>query len=401
MLNEVVGFVCEAESGLGIDDVPVSALVLRDVNGEFVCCECLGEARTDKRGQFRICVSADRCAATGYPDAHIVIEVRKPGSREPIKTERRRIAGETRLFYKIKIGRDQLEELSPSSGVTLGRKRERLSVSLRCAEGKPIEARKLLLLTPHRSNAKRQYRAEMEGTADFELDVPPGSYTVQVFAAGHEVANGLAEVAAGKPLDLSFAVKPRDSWRVSAAERLAVYGLKEGAVDTASISVADGESVDLRLAEQRNYQPIELEADSMASLQRFLGARQSVFAHDRPKFGAPPLINRELIAEQPRVATLPGDTRRDLELIAHEYLHGNAQAVAQFEPVLDRYLAELARFIVPLWLFKVVTIHANATLTVGGAGSTVFYADVLRIHPTGHLQVAGNCKLDIGRWEKY
>lgn len=408
MAHTITGRVHEAESDQGVAGLSVTALVVREIDGNTVCCGTAGTVETDDNGRFRVDACGSVCSSLSDPGARVTVEVRSPDKESVLATGAKKTGDQDRYFFDFPIGRRTLGDLSPADRIRPGAKLERVAVKLTGKKGEALKGRRMLLVTEHKARLKRQRRIVLDDAKDFEVDLAPGQYTVQAFVEGYSVAGGVATVEPGKPLYLDFPLvkKPAKEWKLSDAQRLGVYGfaaepslLKPLVVEAGETVVLDGAiNPDLGIA-------TDLTATTIDELKKYVGSKDLAFAHDQPRFASLPTISPELTAKRTKkaeFASVTPQTKQALEQVAHEYVYGNASSVQQFQPVLDGYLAAFPEGVnVLTFRFSTITIKANGTLIVGRPGSTVLFASVLKIHPTGKLKPVGNLKVDVGRWAKF
>jgi hypothetical protein len=269
----------------------------------------------------------------------------------------------------------------------------RLTVHLRGPEGAPFREPAVVLALEHRAALAEQHRLETGGKETVSLELPEGHYSLQAIAADHAVARGLAQVRAGRSAEVSLTLLPQKAETPSLIERLKVYGIEVRADEIQPLHVPPHEKLVLDSDRYRDTRAFRiLKPRSINDLKRWIGAPDGAFGHDQPRFGPAPRVDVERLKGEPtqEVATA-------LRAIAREYIHGNARAVAQYEPTLTRYLLSREAIAISIFFFNVVTINAGATLEIG-RGSNVFACDELRIHRDGTLLVVGEVRADIGRY---
>ena len=410
MALTVAGRVHQVETDRGVEGLRVSASLVRAFAKELQCMEVLGTATTDGEGRFAITAPKGDCGELAALRPDVVVEVRTPDGETVLATARRRgrLDGERREYFDIAISRRTLGAHSPDARPGYGARPERVVARVRDEQGKPVKGRKLLLISEHRPNGKRQRKVVFDGTEDFEVDVAPGAYSVQVFAEGRGVGRAAAVVKPGEALALDFALGKVDpkSWKKTDEQRLAVYGLTPADTPLEPLTLDAGQQMKLDNKPKVKFPGYkQLFAKNVDELKRFVGSKDEVFGHAHPRFGDLPVLSEDLTRVRSKkdefVAASP-EVKRGLERVADEYVYGNSKAVAQLKPVLDKYVSAIfvKGIYVASFFYGVVTINANSVLELGSV-STVLFASVLRIHVTGKLKIVGPCKVDVGRVEEF
>src|SRR6266516_2592426 len=264
--------------------------------------------------------------------------------------------------------------------MTQDTERGRLFIDVHDEGGQPITEPLHLYLRANVPQLGAQYHVTSKGgDDDISGEFPVGSYTLQLFAAGYDVAREAVHLTANHTTHLNLRLPKRAQFsKPTLEERLAVYGLKPDQL--ASIEVQKGQHVVLDYRKYEHPEPFTvLHPQSIHDLKRWLGAPDSAFGHNQPRFGALP----------------PGELET-LSAAAREYIYGNSRAVARYEAAINRQLQLRARLVlVPIFYFLDVTIYDGATLGIGN-GSSVFFANTLTIYKTGTLRVSGPVRADIG-----
>jgi hypothetical protein len=269
----------------------------------------------------------------------------------------------------------------------------RLTVHLRRSDGAPFREPAVVLALEHRPAFAEQHRLETGGKETVSMELAEGHYSLQAIAADHAVARGVAQVRAGRGAEVSLTLVPQKAETPSLIERLKVYGIEVRPDEIQPLRVPPGEKLALDADRYRDTRVFRLlKPRSINDLKRWIGAPDGAFGHDQPRFGPVPRVDVERLKDEPTQ-----EVAGALRAIAREYVHGNAKAVAQYEPALTRYLLASRAIAISIFFFNVVTINAGATLEIG-KGSNVFVCDELRIHRDGTLLVVGEVRADIGRY---
>ena len=285
------------------------------------------------------------------------------------------------------------------------RRRATLRLRLRDADGNPVRARAVALLLEHVPVGAEQSRLETEEGDVLEGKLAAGEYTLQLFAKGFDIVNGLVEVGRDDATEIDLQLTPRedDFRKPTLKERLARYDLSPDDIDAQPLVLRRGANLtlDRRFPDDRARRALPVR--NMDDLRRWLGSPDDVFTHERPKFGdlPDPEILKDVSPERTPSSELSAPQRSALAAIAREYIHGNVAAVSGYQAVLDGYVtANLKEVGIYAFLFSDVVIGPGATLEIGGS-SSVFFATRLRIHTTGTLSVVGSVKADIGAYEEF
>lgn len=241
----------------------------------------------------------------------------------------------------------------------------------------------------------RQHRLLFKGAEQCKIQLPAGSYFLQVVARQHEPVSTAVDLKPGSNKH-SVALRAREDVKVpSFEERLKYYGLSLKQV---------GENIELKEGEYRQVKAgkgqrgvVQLKAETLDDVKRFIGAPYGVYDHDRSRFD-PIEVSKETISRLRNKEELSDSDRLTLQNVVGEYLHGNetayADLIADVGPILSEFVtANFAAF-----LYTQITIPAGATYEFGPGTLVV---DRLRIHTTGNLVPVGQCKFDIGTWEEF
>jgi hypothetical protein len=263
----------------------------------------------------------------------------------------------------------------------------RLLVDLRDNAGQPIKSKTLVLLAENKPALGKQYRLESEGRGDISEDFPPGAYTLQAYAAGHEVGRAFAGIEPGKTTEIKLVLPPAKTYhKPELAKRLDIYGLSADKLKLSPLTVSSKQTVRLdyrRHEDNTNYALIR--PKSVNDLKRWHGNPDGAFGHDQPRFGKLPSTRRL--------------TEQELKDVAREYIYGNSKSVAKYGSLIDQYIAHMD-ISVAVFFYTIITINDGAILEVGN-GSSVLFADILRIHKNGILSVVGDMRVDVGLYERF
>jgi hypothetical protein len=271
----------------------------------------------------------------------------------------------------------------------------RLSVDLRDSSGQPIRSKTLLLLAENKPALANQFRLESDGRENISADFPPGPYSLQVFPVGFEVGRAFANIRSGQTTDIKLTLRPApEPPKPTLKERLAVYGLSPDQLKLSSLTVAAGQRIvlDFRRFQDKSAFSL-LRPISVDDIKRWHGTPDRAFGHDQPRFGNLPLLPE---GASPFHASL---STEGLNSVAREYIYGNSKSVVKFANLINEFIKNLD-IVVSIFHFIVVTIDAGAILEIGN-GSSVFFADVLRIHKRGTLSVVGDMRVDVGQYEQF
>jgi hypothetical protein len=257
--------------------------------------------------------------------------------------------------------------------------RGHLSVDVHDEAGQPITKPLQLFLSANAPSLGTQYRvASKGGDDDIGGTFPAGSYTIQVFADGYDIAHKAVDLSASNPQCLSVLLKKASFTKPTLAERLAVYGLKPKQLEPLHVQSDSRLVLDYRTYENKKHFTV-LRPNSVNDLKGWVGAPDNAFADNQPRFGE-----------------VPRGSLESLDSVAREFIYGNSRAVAQFTQAIDEQLQQRDQLIlVPIFFFTEVVIDNGATLVIGN-GSSVFFADILTMYPAGVLQVVGDVRSDIG-----
>ena len=234
---------------------------------------------------------------------------------------------------------------------------------------RPLGAAPQLLLSENVARLGRQYRlAGKPGVGEIGGSFPPGTYTAQLFAKGHEVVRETIRLEPGQTLRRLVRLCRSSYAKPNAAQRLAVYGLEASRLP--ALTVRGGERI---LLDRRSPYSVPLRPASAWDLKAWIGAPDAAFAGMAPRFGKVPAALDEAV---------------------REFLYGNSCAVRAFQAAIEaRLAAEPVE--VPIFLFDDITIEDCGVLEIG-AGSSVLFCNSLTMHPQGVVRAAGDVRADIG-----
>lgn len=283
------------------------------------------------------------------------------------------------------------------------RKSGQLTVKLRDDEGVPLRARSTILIHENLPIGGGKYRLDREKDDIVSTDLPPGVYTVQVAVRGYAVEGGLAKIQLEETTELEFCLVPAVKVsRPTLGDRLKTYGLSLKKLNLRALEIKPEQTVRLDFRKHKNPRDFTLlRARSIRDVRKWLGGPAGVFRHAEPRLGLLPDV-AELPKEVSKSAGIVGEHRIALAKLAEEYIYGNINTVAEYEPLLDGafQMQFAAGMPVAVFHYKVVTINAGSRLEVGD-GSSVFVADRLRIHKQGILAPVSTVRIDVGVYEEF
>ncbi|MGH2343975.1 MAG: hypothetical protein ACRDG4_02035 [Chloroflexota bacterium] len=213
------------------------------------------------------------------------------------------------------------------------------------------------------------------------------------------MGRALADIESGKVTEVELRLAPAGPPpKQTVEERLAVYGLSHHQLKLSALTVRHRTTLDYRAYPDKHTFSL-LKPKSVNDLKKWVGIPDSAFGHDQPRFGPfTEIATRRL--ESP--VSLTGSDGKAIQAIAREYIYGNAQSLSASQTELvNRYISLATdQIAVSIFYFTTVTIDDGAVLEIGN-GSSVFFAEVLRIHRNGTLAVVGDVRADIGIYEQF
>lgn len=398
---KITGRIFESDSGKGIGNLIVKPLVREAVNNEL-----LVESNTDLEGNFLISLEKKEYKEIFESQSELYLEVRSPdrsrilyASRDTIK-----VKSNSTYHYDVSLSKNVLGDLfNLSDNIHYGPRSGRLLFEILDENGAPLTGQKIVLLQEHKPNSKFQWK-EITDKDSFDINLPAGVYTYQLYAKEYEVVRGGVEIFSGEVKSLPVILRRRDSSykHQPVIERLkSTYGIDTSNLNLSDLTVQEGEKLQLNFKELRDEKScILLETKNINELKQWTGVPDAAFNHEYPVFGKLPHLSERIFSDGER-NTVGVKERTILAQIAQEYIQGNSVSVQQFEPILNKYLSEWASItLVPVFFYRVVTVNAGAVLEVG-KNSSVFEADILRVHRDGIFSVVGPCKINVGTLEGF
>ena len=164
----------------------------------------------------------------------------------------------------------------------------------------------------------------------------------------------------------------------SLEERLKPYGLTSSQVHLEDLSLGEGECIRLTLRGDSRFTKIakRIPVKAISDLKRMIGVPDSVVqqtCHCR--------FEQDLTESVPAgfksLNDLTDAQKITLTNAAKEYIHGNSQAVAHYEPALNSAIALANRSIISIVLFGDIIVERNATLTLDASVDVVFANKIL------------------------
>jgi hypothetical protein len=389
--QRISGRVYERQSGTGLGGLVVG--LRTDGDG----CAPAG-ATTAADGRFALPVVGKAAQAAER------LEVRSPDERHVLPVSARCLEV-TRggISADLAIDRDALGALSPTAGE--GQARGRLRVRVTDEKGNALDAPRRLLVTEQRPDSNRQARASREGSGDFEVDVRPGSHTLQVGARGFAPVSRAVQVAPAGAEEVEVALQQARASKPRTFEEIVKrYGLGDR-VKPVDLTLERDQRVRLDRRVGREVPGYaELQPKTIGDLKRYIGTPDHVFGHELPRFGPVPRLAGEaakIPSDKADYAQVSVSTRAAIEAIANEYVQGNSASVSAYEPLLNAYMSQaIIDIIIHGWFFNTVTIGPGAVLELGTT-QTVLTASLLRVHITGLLEIDGPSTIDIGTYEEF
>ena len=295
------------------------------------------------------------------------------------------------------------------SRVEYGPARGSVKLHLTPRSGSRVHGKFTVFFTEHNPIQRHQHVVHFADVSDKgDVKLPSGVYTLQVHVPGFETTRRLVEVEPEQTQTIHVSLVPRKQKVRSFAERLSHYGLDAKSIKIKSLEVPQGETLALNYMTHRDKDNFRiLESKTIADIKKWIGSDDKHFNHSSPVLGKVQVHDISRVAERVRKSEHPGkisvDEIKSLDVIANEYIHGNARSVAQYADVFDKLIVASQvewKVRMPIFFFNVVTIGPGATLEVGN-GSAVFTCDELRIHKTGTLKPVGSMKIEIGTYKEF
>jgi len=399
MVFKITGRVFEAESGTGVE-----YLLVKAVDKDLFYDDLVGERKTAANGSFEILYEERDFKELFEKKPDLYVVVKTPDHTRTLYSSKDKVRCEANVHehFDIAIPKSVLGDLAPSPTPRYGTKPGRFVTRLLDSDGKTISGRKVLIITEHKPNDKRQSRIITED-ADLQVELQPGTYSYQIYVKGYDIVRGAVKIQPGKIKDFAPSLKPAEKppGPKPLKERLMTYGLDADKLKIQSLNLKSDEHLNLNYKKHKDSRNFSvLETTTIADLKRWVGTPDSCFRHDLPIFGQLPQLSKTVLSDEPLSSRLSATDRADLSKVANEYIHGNSLSVQQFEPVINGYLKVIGQALVPVFFYNVVTIENGAVLEVGN-GSSVFVADLVRIHTNGHFNIVGPCRVDVGKFEVF
>ncbi len=269
----------------------------------------------------------------------------------------------------------------------------RIEVEVADHDGHALGEEVVVLLSENKASFGNQYRFKSKTGEAVVGELPPGPYNLQALAKDYHVGREFVEIHPDRTHKTTLRLKKGPAHAtLPVAERLEkTYGIKVAAESLQSLTVADGRDISLDYRQYPDPAHVQvLSPKSLKDLKRWVGSPEGIFVGDHPRFGPRPSI-QDIGAG---TATLSKGQQSILNVIAREYIYGNAQSVPSSDLAILEGQLRARMVFVPIFFYQNVVIENGATLEIGN-GSSVFVCNTLTIHPRGTLKAVGEVRADI------
>ena len=392
---KVTGRVYVEETDEGLPDLHVKA-----VDKDLFFDDVLGTAITDKDGHYEIIYEKKDFSEffEQSPDVYIVVRNLEDGVILFTSVDSVLCNADAEETIDVPIPQGDIDD------IPYGPERGTVNFSITASSALPAEI--TVFFTEH-LQIRRQHRFTVQSKKDISIELPTGEYTMQLLADGFDTVRGLVHVRRKQAFSFNAKLKSRVIHTLSFEERLKKYDFDVSQTDISDLNVPANTTISLNYQnddEKLGFQM--LQAKTVSQLKRWLGNDNKYIGHDRAVFGRLPEKKYLAKFDDPKtdLTTLETDELEALSALAHEFVHGNSDAVLKkYEGVVNRAMATRLQggfSQVPIYFYTQVTINAGATLEVGN-GSSIFACDKLRIHTTGTLKPVGSVSIEIGTYEEF